>query len=65
VFSGHCLEWLCGGVGPREQFVDGAVEMSIDDLGQNLDEVSVGLDAAEFAVLDQCAIGCDAVRSGA
>jgi hypothetical protein len=36
------------------QLVDGAVEMSVDDLGQHVGEVGVGLDDAEFAVLDQC-----------
>jgi hypothetical protein len=28
--------------------------MSVEDLGQRLDQVGVWLDAAEFAVLDQC-----------
>ena len=53
MFSGHGLERFGGGVGPREQFVDGAVEMSIDDLGQHVGQIGVGFDAAQLAVLDQ------------
>ena len=54
MFLGHGLEWLGGCVGPREQLVDGAVEVSIDDLCQHVSEVSIRFDAAEFAVLNQC-----------
>lgn len=53
MFSGHGLALFGGGVGAREQFVDGAVEMSVDDLGQHVGEVGVGFDAAEFAIFDQ------------
>ena len=51
--QGHGLERLGSGVGPGEQFVDGAVEMPIDDAGQHVDEVGIGLHVVELAVLDQ------------
>jgi len=53
MFSGDGLEGLSSDVGPREQFIDSIVEMSVDDPGQHVGEISVGLDAAQLKVLDQ------------
>jgi hypothetical protein len=53
MFSGHGLERLGGCVGPGEQIVDGAVEVAVDDPGDDVGEINVRVDAAEFAVLDQ------------
>ena len=54
MFSGHGLEWFGSDVGPWEQFVEGAVEMSVDDPGQHVGQIGVGFDAAKLAILDQC-----------
>ena len=53
MFSGYGLEGLSSDVGPREEFIDGAVEMSIDDLGQQVGQIGVGFDAAQLTVFDQ------------
>ncbi len=38
---------------PGEEIVDNAVEMAVDDLGEQVGEVGVRVDAAQFAGLDQ------------
>ena len=38
---------------PGQEFVDTAVEMSVDDFGDGVGEVGVGIDAGELAGFDQ------------
>lgn len=44
---------LLGGIGPRQQFVDLAVRVAIDDPGDDVGEICVRLDANELAGFDQ------------
>jgi len=53
MFSGHRLESGRWRVGPRQEIVDLAVGMSLDDLGDGDRQIEGGIDAAEFASLDQ------------
>ena len=40
-------------IGPGQQLVDPAVGMAVDDLGDDVGEIGLRIDAAEFAGLDQ------------
>src|SRR5665213_2050046 len=51
--SGHGLEIWRGGIGPWQEIVDLAVGMVVDDPGDDVGEVGLGLDAAELAGLDE------------
>src|SRR4051812_48387870 len=42
-----------GGIGPRQEFIDAAVGMAVDDLGDHVSEVGVRVDAGELAGFDQ------------
>jgi hypothetical protein len=42
---------LRGGIGPGQEFVDAAVGMAVD--ADHISEIGVGIDAVEFAGLDQ------------
>lgn len=41
------------GVGPGEEFVDAIVEMPVDDLGDEVGEVGLWIDAGELTGLDR------------
>jgi hypothetical protein len=47
------LEHRGCGIGPRQEVVDLAVKVSVDELGDDLCEVGLRLDADELAGLDQ------------
>ena len=53
MFSGHVLERVLGRVGPGQEFVDAAVGMPVDDVGEDFREVGLRIDGIEFAALDQ------------
>src|SRR6476620_6620480 len=44
---------MCSGIGPRQELVDAAIGMAVDDLADHIDQVGVRIDAVEFAGLDQ------------
>src|ERR1700722_1576768 len=44
---------MCSGIGPRQELVDAAIRMAVDDLADHIDQVGVRIDAVEFAGLDQ------------
>jgi hypothetical protein len=48
VFSGHVSDVCRGRVIPRHEFVDLAVEVAVDDFGQDVGEIRERIDAAEF-----------------
>ena len=50
---GHGLEFGDAGVGPGQQFIELALRMAVDDAGDDVGEVSVRLDANQFAGLDE------------
>jgi hypothetical protein len=51
--SGHGFGWRRGGVDPGQQFVDGAIWIGVYDLGEDVGEVGVRVNAVELARLDQ------------
>lgn len=51
MFSGHGLEFRRPDVGPRQEIVDLAVRVAVDDSGENVGEVAHRLDAVELAGL--------------
>jgi hypothetical protein len=51
-FLATALRGGCG-IGPRKNIVDLAVGIAVDDLGQDVGQVELRIDAAEFAGLDQ------------
>ena len=53
MLSGHVPECRSSGIGPRQQVVDIAVEMAVDDLGDDVRQIGQGFDTAELASLDQ------------
>ena len=53
MLSGHVPERFPGGIGPGQEFVDAAVGMAIDDLGDDVGEIDLRIDGIEFAALDQ------------
>ena len=53
MFSGHGLECGYRRVGPRQEIVDVAVGMSVDDFGDDVRQIVMGIDAAEFAGFDE------------
>lgn len=65
LFSGRVVERLSGGIGPRQEFIDTAVGMTIDDLGDHVGEVGARIDAVELAGFnrrrDDCAMFASAV----
>ena len=58
MFSGHIFEGWDSRIGPWQEIVDLAVEMTIDDLGYDVGEVGLGIDAVELAGLDQRGDDC-------
>ena len=48
MFSGHGLERLRLLVGPRQEIVDFAVEVAVDDLCEHVGEIGLGFDVALF-----------------
>ena len=44
---------MCNRIGPRQEFVDAAIRMAVEDLADHIDQVGVRIDAVEFAGLDQ------------
>ena len=55
-----CLDRILGFPGPWQQLVEPVDGMSIDHAREHVGEVSVGLDAVEFAGFDQRADCCPA-----
>jgi hypothetical protein len=53
MFSGHVFESWGFYVGPGQEIVDLIVWMAVDDPGDDVGEISVGFDTAEFAGFDQ------------
>src|SRR6266849_3533922 len=53
MFSGHVFEGCGGGIGPRQQVVEAAVGVSVDDFRDGLGEIGVRFDIGELAGLDQ------------
>jgi hypothetical protein len=53
MFSGHGLESWLGGIGPRQEFVEAALRMAIDDAGDDVRQVAVGLDADKLTGFDE------------
>ncbi len=53
MFSGHGLELGRGGIGPRQELVEAAVGVAVDDAGDDVGQVSVRLDANQFTGLDE------------
>ena len=53
MFSGHVPEGVRGGIAPRQQIIDLAIGMAVDDFGDDLGEVIAWFDVAELAGLDQ------------
>jgi hypothetical protein len=51
--SGHGFEFGRRDIGPRQQIVDPAVRVAVDDLGEDVGEIAERLDAVELAGLDQ------------
>jgi hypothetical protein len=51
--SGHVPEGSGGVIGPRQEFVEAAVGVSVDDLCDDFREVRARIDPCEFARLDQ------------
>lgn len=50
MFSGHgCGFWH---VGPRQEFVDVAIGMAVDDHGDDVSQIELGIDVAEFDGVD-------------
>lgn len=67
MFSGHGFDLLrC--VGPRQQVVDLALRVASDNAGDDVDEVSLRIDAVEFAGFhergDDCPVLGAAIGSG-
>ena len=52
MFSGHVPERRCSWIGPRQQVVDLAIGMTGDNSGDDVCEVSLRFDVAEFTGLD-------------
>jgi hypothetical protein len=46
-------EWLGSGIGTRQQVIDLAIGMTVDDLGDDVGEVGQRFDTAELAGFDQ------------
>lgn len=44
---------MCGEIGPRQQAIDLAIRVAVDDPGDDVDEVGVRLYADELVGLDQ------------
>ena len=69
MFSGHVSEVGRCGIGPRQQVVDLAVGMVIDDLGDDVGEVGRWIDGVELTGFDQrgddSPVLAAAVRTGA
>lgn len=53
MFSGHGFDLGSGDVGPREEIVDLAVGMVVDDPGQHVGEIAERFDAVQLAGFDQ------------
>jgi len=53
VFSGHVPERLRLRVSPRQEIVDLAVKMAVDDLGEGVGEIGLRIDAAKLAGFDK------------
>ena len=53
MFSGHGFERGRCGIGPRQQVVDLAIEMAVDDPGDDVGEIGVRLGPAELAGFDE------------
>ena len=59
--SGGALNLLTSlGPLPRHQLVEAIIRPEIDKAGEHVGDVSLGVDAAQFAGLDQC--GKDRIR---
>ena len=53
LFSGHIFEVLRSGIGPRQQVINLAVGVTVDDPGDDVGEVGMRFYADEFTSLDQ------------
>jgi hypothetical protein len=53
MFSGHGTGDWSGCIGPRQEFVDAAVRVAVDDLGDDVAQVGVGIEADQLASFDQ------------
>lgn len=67
MFSGHGLELGSRDVSPRQQVVDLAVGVAVDDPGEDIGEIAERFDIVEFAGFDQrgddCPVFSTAVRA--
>jgi hypothetical protein len=63
VFSGHVFEGRHGGVCPRQQLIDLAVGMTVDNFGDDVGEIAVRFDTAELAGLNQRSNDCPALAT--
>ena len=39
---------MCSGIGPRQELVDAAIRMAVDDLADHIDQVGVRIDAVNL-----------------
>jgi hypothetical protein len=53
MFSGHGLERGYGRVSPRQEVVDAAVRIAVDDFGDDVRQIVMRIDTAEFAGFDE------------
>src|ERR1700733_6989423 len=53
MFSGRGLEGGSVSIGPRQEIVDFAIGMAVDDFSDDVGEIGEGLDVVELARLDQ------------
>lgn len=51
--SGHVPEGWRDGIGPRQEIVDAAVRVAIDDSGDDVGKIGLRFDAEKLAGLDQ------------
>ena len=53
MMSGHGLEIGRSGISPRQEFVEAAVGVTVDDAGDDVGQVSIRFDANQRAGLDE------------
>ena len=53
MFSGHGLEVGLDGISPGQKLIQAALGMAVDDADDDVGQVAGGIDAVEFAGLDQ------------
>ena len=53
MLRGHTRDVLAGGIGPRQEFVDFAVGVAVDDFRDDVGEIGLRVDGVELASLDE------------